>query len=303
MPSMLPFPSKPQQLVENRRIFGGNDIEFSIYDTYQTAERVELQSPNPLYCGMITGRKTIHMHEGKPFDFLPNESLVIPSGRKIHIDFPDAKMKQPTQCITIEICKDKVSQIVDRLNEQFPRMDKAENWEYSDRNHVHFENTARFNQNLDQIINCFTDQQPYRDVLIDLNTSRLIIHMLQSEARKVLLSDEVEKSGSVMAQIVRHIRSNIRRRISISELEKIACVSRATLFRRFQNEMGCSPVEFVNRERMKEAAKALRNGLNVTEACYEFGYQSVAHFIDVFRKHYGTTPNRYRMKHVDKAAS
>ncbi len=294
---MLPFPENPQKLIENRRVFGGNDVEFSIYDTYQQARKVELQAGNPLYCGMIYGRKVIHMKESKAFDFLPNESLVIPSSRKIWIDFPDAVRNKPTQCITIEIAKDKVSEIVGKLNEQFPRMPDSGEWHYDDNSHVKFENTQRFNENLDQIISCFTDSQPYRDMLIDLNTSRLIIHMLQSDARKILLEKQTSRSSNnTIGNVIAHIHDNIDRRISISELEKIACMSKATLFRHFKNELGMSPIDYVNQERMKKAAAMLKKGSNVTETCYALGYKSLTHFNNMFKSVYGITPGTYQSR-------
>lgn len=300
MPQLLPLAPTPQKLIENRRSFGGNDIEFSIYDTYQEADMVELQAQNPLYCGMITGKKVIHFDGSSPFEFLPNESLVIPSSRKIHIDFPVAKMDTPTQCITIEIARDKVKEIVDRMNDNFPRMHDSGDWRYSDDDYVHFENTARFNQNLDQIIHCFTDKQPFRDLLIDLNTSRLIIHMLQSEARKLLLENEEAISGTTTMQaVVKFIRENLHRRIQVEELEKVAHVSKATLFRNFKNELGCSPVDFINTERMKRAAKLLRNGKSVTETCYNSGYKSLTHFTETFKKQFGITPNHYKQNYLN----
>lgn len=291
----LPYPEKPKRLIENRRIFGGNDIEFSIYDTYQKANRVELVAQNPLYCGMITGRKVIHMDHRDSFDFLPNESLVVPSAEKIWIDFPDALMDQPTQCITIEIDQGKVEEIVGRLNEQFPRMPDSGEWTYDDEAPVRFENTQRFNQVLDQMIGCFTEQTPYRDVLIDLNSSQLIIHMLQSEARRLLLEETIpDGKGGVLEHVIQHIRTHIHTRITISELEKIACMSKATLFRHFKNELGFSPIEYINQLRMRRAAELLKEGKNVTEACFELGYKSLAHFIDMFKSVHGATPSQFK---------
>lgn len=294
----LPFPAKPDKLIENRRIFGGKDVEFSIYDTFEVCERVALTARNPLYCGMITGRKVIHMDEKTNFEFVPDESLVVPSGKTIHIDFPDADLNKPTQCVTVEIDRDKVKEIVDRLNEQYPRMPDQGDWDYNDRSYAHFSNTLRLNQNLDHIIHCFTDEQPYRDALIDLNTSRLIIHMLQSEARKILLeTTQTQTPTSGLHAVVQFIRANLHSRIAIEQLEKIACCSRASLFRHFQQEIGCSPVEFITRERMKKAAQHLRNGRSVTQTCYEFGYQSVTHFSLTFKKTIGVTPGEYRSSH------
>jgi len=290
----LPFPSKPDKLIENRRVYGGKDVEFSIYDTFQICQRVELTAGNPLYCGMITGKKVIHMDDHTTFDFVPDESLVVPSGQTIYIDFPDAGLNKPTQCVTIEIDRDKVQEIVARLNENYPRLQDTGAWEFNDRHYAHFSNTHRLNQNLDHIIHCFTDEQPYRDVLIDLNTSRLIIHMLQSEARKVLLESSNTSPANGLQAVIQYIRANLHQRIAIEDLERVACVSRASLYRHFQQEIGCSPVEFITRERMHKAAQLLRKGNSVTQTCYEFGYKSLTHFAQTFKKTFGQTPGQYR---------
>lgn len=295
MISRLPLDKTPKKLIENRRSFGGNDIEFSIYDTYKNAKSVELQASNPLYCGMITGKKIIHFEGIKPFDFVPNESLVVPSSQMIHIDFPDAKEEDPTQCLTVEIDRTKVQHIVCRINDEYPRMKDSGPWSYDDKNYAHFKNNSRFNQNLMQLIRCFTDVPPYRDMLIDLNASRLLVHMLQSEARTVLLKAVRSKEeNTTMQALLSYIKKNLHRRIAIKELEKIAHMSRASLFRFFKNEMGISPIEFINSERMKLAAKLLKQGYSVIQTCYNTGFRSQAHFIDTFKKQYSRTPSQYK---------
>ncbi len=295
MISRLPLAKTPKKLIENRRSFGGNDIEFSIYDTYQNAKSVELQASNPLYCGMITGKKVIHFDGLKPFDFVPNQSLVVPSLQMIQIDFPVAKEDNPTQCITVEIDRNKVQHIVGRINEAQPRMKDSGTWEYEDKDYVHFKNNNRFNQNLKQLIKCFTDAPPYRDLLIDLNASRLVVHMLQSEARTILLKAvETNAQNTTMQVLLNYIKKNLHRRIAIKELEKIAHMSKASLFRHFKNEMGVSPIEYINTERMKLAATMLKQGSSVTQTCYNTGFRSQAHFIETFKKQYVQTPSQYK---------
>lgn len=300
MISRLPLDKKPKKLIENRRSFGGNDIEFSIYDTYQNAKSVELQVPNPLYCGMITGKKVIHFDGAEPFGFVPNESLVVPSSQKIQIDFPVAKEDDPTQCITVEIDRNKVQHIVGRINELQPRMNDSGTWGYDDNNYVHFKNTTRFNQNLKHLVRCFTDAPPYRDLLIDLNASRLVVHMLQSEARTILLKAVgSNEQNTTMQVLLGYIKKNLHRRIAVKELENIAHMSKASLFRYFKNEMGVSPIEFINTERMKLAATMLKQGNSVTQTCYDTGFKSQAHFIETFKKQYMHTPSQYK-KNLEK---
>ena len=111
----------PTDLVENRVTFGAEHAAFSVYDTVRPAERVPLAADNPLYCGMVTGKKVVHTAAGLAIPFLPLESLVVPTGQTIEIDFPGASDDAPTKCLTIEIDRARVRAVAARLNESAPR--------------------------------------------------------------------------------------------------------------------------------------------------------------------------------------
>jgi AraC-like DNA-binding protein len=298
---MLPLSKSPQKLVENRRIFGGKDVEFSIYDTYQKAHYVALEANNPLVCGMITGKKIIHADGADSFDFLPGETLVIPSQKTVHIDFPKATMDNPTQCITVEINPSKVEAILDDLNERFPRLSEHGEWsEPSSKDFLHFQNTQKVNSVLNQLIQCFIEDTPYKDVLIDLNTSRLVIHMLQNEAMQSIM--KMNAHNSPLKAVIDFIKHNLDRSISMKELERVGCMSKSTLYRAFLNEMGCSPSDFIRKERMKKAASLLKSGMDVTRCALALGYNSIAHFTRSFKAHFGITPNVFKRKPMANSA-
>ena len=90
--------------------------------TYQAAEKVELRSGELMYCGMIQGKKVIRgghqtdgLEQGYEIEFLPHESFVLAPSTTIEIDFPDAKISQPTRCLTVEIEADRISRIAKTL--------------------------------------------------------------------------------------------------------------------------------------------------------------------------------------------
>jgi AraC-like DNA-binding protein len=291
----IPLTDAPQKLVENRRIFGGKDVEFSIYDTFQNASRVALDATNPLVCGKITGKKVIHAEGANSFDFLPGETLVIPAQKTVYIDFPTANKTNPTQCITVEIDPSKVHRILDDLNERFPRLAEHGEWKApTEEGFLHFQNSEKVNSVMDQLIQCFTEDHPYKDLLIDLNTSRLVIHMLQNEAMQSIMSSKM--GDSPLQAVVSFIKNNLDRSISTKELERVGCMSKSTLYRAFQQELGCSPSDFIRKERMKKAATLLKSGLDVTRCAMTLGYSSLAHFTRSFKAHFGITPNVFRRK-------
>lgn len=288
----------PQKLVENRTSFAGEDAIFSVYDTYQEASRVELHASSPMYCGMISGKKVIHSNEEEPFDFLPSESLVLPPNQTIYIDFPEAKIEEPTKCITVELPLSRVNDIVAKMNENLPRSSVSGEWEYDAKSSVHFSNTESINLIIRKLFHIFTEEHSQRDLLVDLNISELIVHMLQTESRNLLLKNyrnHVTKNG--IAAAVHFIQNNLNKSITVQEISEVACMSKASFYRYFKNEFGMSPVEYINKERVKKAAKLLcKPGNNVTDVSYELGFSSLSHFIKLFKDHTGITPKQYQLR-------
>ena len=106
-------------LIENKITFASDNAELSIYDTYQDAQKVALHSSELLFCGMISGKKVMHVADSNYHEeFLPQQSFVLAPEQGVLIDFPEASMKQPTTCLAIEISRDKISQVADALNMQ-----------------------------------------------------------------------------------------------------------------------------------------------------------------------------------------
>ena len=81
-------------LVENRTAYTLNNAELNIYETHKTAEKVALQFTNPVLASMIRGKKVMHLTDLPSFEFLPGESVIVPSHEIMQIDFPEAKLKK-----------------------------------------------------------------------------------------------------------------------------------------------------------------------------------------------------------------
>ncbi|MDZ7682500.1 MAG: AraC family transcriptional regulator N-terminal domain-containing protein [Fodinibius sp.] len=250
--------NEPQKLVENRTSYAGNDAIFSVYDTYEVANRVELHASNPMYCGMISGKKVIHDQNEPAFDFNPSESLVLPPEKTIYIDFPEANPQQPTKCITIELPLSKVDGIVSKMNEKMPRHTDSGEWEYDPTKSVHFANTQSVDMLIEKLFYIFTEEQQQRDLLIDINVSELIVHMLQMESRKLLIKNyRKHLSQNGLAAAVKYIEDNLRESISIKKVADVAYMSKSSFYRYFKNEFGMTPVDYIHKKRVKLACKLL----------------------------------------------
>lgn len=302
MPLSLPSSSdrSPDTLVENRTCFGGKDVTFSIYDTYQAADQVALRSPHPMYCGMVTGKKIMHVGNQDPFPFLPGESLMVPALEELHIDFPEAGPKTPTTCITLEIDRQKVQQFVDRINEARPQPPASDTWTMEDLQYVHFEHCDGLENVVQSLVQLFSEDHPYKDALIDLNAAELVLRMLQTRSRSLLLDDaDLHASRNGLAAAVQHVHRHLDRQITMDELADKACMSTSTFYRHFRTEFGVTPLQYVTAQRLERACHLLQDErMTVTDVSYELGFGSISYFIDVFKKHMDMTPKQYQHRHL-----
>ena len=285
----------PQVLVDNRTSAGGRKHQFSVYDTYRPAEAVSLHAPTLLYCGMLAGRKRVHVGGDEPFEFLPGESLVVPAGQALHLDVPEAATGAPATCITLEVSRDVMEQVFDHVTAASPPAAASASGVPRDEL-VHFKHPRPIDQVLGTLVTLFTENPAHRDVLIDLNATELVVRLLETAARPLLLAHLHQRASSHgLAAAIEHIHDNLDRHLTAEELAEKACMSRSTFYRYFRREFGVPPLEYVNRQRMERAQRLLRTAdETVTDVSYDLGFRSVSHFITTFKKYVGVTPKAYQ---------
>ena len=283
----------PTALVEDRVTFGAERAAFSVYDTVRPAERVPLAAENPLYCGMVTGAKVVHTAAGDAIPFVPLESLVVPTGQTIEIDFPGASDRAPTKCLTIEIDRARVRGVAARLNETAPRAPDSGDWRYGDDAVCHFANTPGIEQTVRQLVGVFVEDGPDKDVLIDLGVQELVVRMLRVEARRLLLEESGRRaSRHGLAAAAELAKRRLHEPLRVADLAQAACMSEPAFYRAWRNEFGVTPLAYLTRLRVDRARRLLGRGRTVTDVAAAVGFRSVSHFIRVYRSHVGRTPKQ-----------
>jgi AraC-like DNA-binding protein len=252
---------------------------------------------------MISGRKRVHEGQGRAFDVLPGESLVVPAGQILRVDVPEAATGAPTTYITLTIDREVVQQVRDRLGGTAPRPSSAPHRPQN--RPVHFENPASVDRVLGTLVTLFTENPAHRDVLIDLNATELLVRLLQTEARALLLAHSEERPPSHgLAAAITYVHDHLDRHLTAEELAEKACMSRSTFYRSFRSEFGVTPLQYVNRLRMERAQRLLRTAdQTVTDVSYDLGFSSVSHFITTFKKYVGVTPKTYQEAYAGLASA
>ena len=117
----------------------------------------------------------------------------------------------------------------------------------------------------------------------------------------------VEKNFNKRVETVKtaltYMKENYREKIYISDLAGRVNLNEQYFCRLFKRAIGCSPIEYLNEYRVRQARQLLeKTDLQVMEVCLECGYNNLGNFLREFRKYTGTTPLQYR-KQVDMTES
>lgn len=287
---------QPSVLIENKVTFAAEDTELGIYDTYESVTGVKLQSDQILYCGMVTGKKVMHLEQSST-DFHPHESFVLAPNQRVLIDFPEASLITPTTCIAIEITPSRIQKVADKLNREAPREKSYGEWRYRDKA-LQTRHTVQTHALLTRIVELFCENTPDRAYLIDLAINELSARLLRQQTRDFIVShSERDPEATHINAVISYIMANLDRPMDIEHLCQIAVMGRTKFFGTFKRHIGCSPIVFQQQERLKTAANMLAQGHQITETCFKVGFQNVSHFSKAFKNFFGLAPNHYRQKY------
>jgi AraC-like DNA-binding protein len=104
---------------------------------------------------------------------------------------------------------------------------------------------------------------------------------------------------------LRLMHGNVARRWKVSDLANDVGMSRTSFAERFKNLVGMAPLEYLTHWRMTIARNALkRDNANLATIAETIGYESDTAFSLAFKRMFGSSPGRYRMRmqRLDMAA-
>ncbi len=101
--------------------------------------------------------------------------------------------------------------------------------------------------------------------------------------------------GASIAPVLAWLEQHLDADLSLTVLARRAAMSTRTLSRRFREQTGTSPAQWVTRARVRRAQQLLEaSALSVERIASDTGFGSAAVFRDRFRRIVGTSPTAYR---------
>ena len=287
-------------LVENRTIYNLDHCELNLFETYQQSALVPLAFNDLVVTSMLRGKKVMHLFDDPAFDYLPGESVIIPANVEMKIDFPEAELHNPTQCLALAIDNKKIVDTLDFLNERYPKEGLSNFWQLDDRNYF-FYNNQDLAVTINKLIQVCQSTSITKDVLADLAIQELLIHIIQTQS-----ITSIERGGEltpnpILNNILLIIRQNITQKINLKQIAKQCGLSPASMYRMIKRELGISPIELIIMERIKLAKALLKDqNMYIKNVCYESGFEDANYFIRAFKMHEGITPKQYQQLNQSK---
>ena len=123
-----------------------------------------------------------------------------------------------------------------------------------------------------------------------------IFHILAQDEKRTLLHDRPyqnqysSKEQEKLKAIYKFIDENYHRKIAIAEVALICGLSREAFCRYFKKMTKLTFTQFLNHYRVNISKRLFAKGKNVTETCFECGFESLSYFNRVFKKVTGENP-------------
>ncbi|HEV3249633.1 MAG TPA: helix-turn-helix transcriptional regulator, partial [Puia sp.] len=89
-------------------------------------------------------------------------------------------------------------------------------------------------------------------------------------------------------------------RIDIKKVAALIHLTSAAFCRYFKKITHRTFTDFLNQYRINQAKKLLLHDKNVTEACYESGFENLSYFNKTFKKVAGENPSHFRKRHLSQ---
>lgn len=292
-PYQLTEIDKLNSLVEHRSKFSANFCELNLFETRKKADSFNLKFNGLTITSMLRGKKVMHMSKDSHFDYLPGETVIIPSDTLIQIDFPEAKMDNPTQCTALAIDNSYINKQLELINDNIKPDLAAEEWNLNF-NEVLLKNNQELAQLSNKLLQVFTGNDPFRDYNVDFVVRELLLNVIRVQNLHHY-KNSFANLNSPVYMVIQFIMARVNQSITIDDLCKVACMSKSNLYRIFVEEVGIPPGQLILDEKINYAKKLLKNKkISVKEVAYASGFNDPNYFCRAFKKYEGKSPNQFR---------
>ncbi|MDR1624179.1 MAG: AraC family transcriptional regulator [Tannerellaceae bacterium] len=126
-----------------------------------------------------------------------------------------------------------------------------------------------------------------------METSGILLQLFSRFLRKSFAKQDMKDERII--KILRHIRENINREITIEELASISYLSKDHFIRIFKKENNCTPLQYINQKKIEKAQLMLTvGGKSIKDIAFSLSFNEISYFHRLFKKITGRSPHQYK---------
>jgi len=124
--------------------------------------------------------------------------------------------------------------------------------------------------------------------------------LIEFSAGRQEIGERTQRDFYINEAVV-YIQQNYHRELTVDEAAGFCKLNRNYFSRKFKEVVGCTPQEFLIRQRLTNAAELMRlTDLPIKTVAAQCGYPNQLHFSQAFKNYYGLPPREWRKQNRSK---
>jgi len=123
----------------------------------------------------------------------------------------------------------------------------------------------------------------------------LLIDVCENHSEAGTVREKAERaSDEYVKKAISYVREHYSEPVTLETLALVCGITKHYLAREFRRYTGETAVTYLNILRCKNAEVCMAEGMSVTDAAYECGFESASYFSRTYRKLMGIPPSKYK---------
>ncbi|NIA04811.1 MAG: helix-turn-helix domain-containing protein [Proteobacteria bacterium] len=146
---------------------------------------------------------------------------------------------------------------------------------------------------IDATLPFFSNKAAVSKELLKVKLTEILLHIAQSKQGTEFLSFVKGLQSHHKKDLLPLMEENFARSFSVKHFAELSGRSLTTFKKDFRNTFQQSPQKWINEKRLERARFLLTHtDLNVTDVCFEVGFENLSYFGQLFKKRFGTSPKK-----------
>ncbi|MBU0482762.1 MAG: AraC family transcriptional regulator [Proteobacteria bacterium] len=148
-----------------------------------------------------------------------------------------------------------------------------------------------FKSSLESIFPYFLHESTHSKELLKLKFTEILLHLLESDEGGNFLFFLKNLFSQRKKDLVSVMEKNFAKPITVNEFARLSGRSLTTFKKEFQQLYKQPPKQWINQKRLARAYSLLSTAeKNVTEVCFEVGFENISYFSQLFKNRYKISP-------------